>query len=237
MNATGRYVAPGQTVTDADVVVGDPPDSDTCSFWVSGLCSPFRSFGDRAAAYVEATQSGDPAKVQTVVNAGFGELWAPSSGDVPEWREVEGCSLPYAKGTVPAEVAFLTSGVDVQKRKLVFVVRGWGVRQESWLIDHGEIWGDTRLDQVWADLWEQVIDRSLRRSPDPEDVRRFRLPTRQAGAGRHPQGLRFLPSSSATVLRHEGLGSCAPADPGRADRGHSSRQATEVRSPAGPSRF
>jgi phage terminase large subunit GpA-like protein len=161
MNAGGLYVAPGQNVTDDDVVVGDPPDSDTASFWVSGLCSPFRSFGDRAAAYVEAVQSGDPGKLQMVINAGFGELWAPSGGDVPEWREVQDCSLPYAKNTVPAGVLFLTCGVDVQKRKLVYVVRGWGIRQESWLIDHGELWGDTRLDDVWLDLVDQVLERDF----------------------------------------------------------------------------
>ncbi len=161
MNATGRYVAPGQTVTDDDVVVGEPPISDTASFWVSGLCSPFRTFGDRAAAYVEAAQSGDPEKVQTVVNAGFGELWAPMSGEVPEWKEVEACAhhVAYGRGEVPEGVLFITVAVDVQKRKLVFVVRGWGVRQESWLIDHGELHGDTRLDDAWVDLWEQVLDR------------------------------------------------------------------------------
>lgn len=160
MNATGRFMAPGQTVTDDDVVVGAPPESDTASFWVSGLCSPFRTFGDRAASYVEAWQSGDPDKIQTVVNAGFGEIWTPTGGDVPEWKEVEDRSLPYAKGTVPEGVLFLTAGVDVQKRKLVYVIRGWGVRQESWLITHGEIWGDTRLDGVWSDLWSHVLEKS-----------------------------------------------------------------------------
>ena len=30
----------------------------------------------------------DPEKMQTVVNAGFGELWALMGGEVPEWREV-----------------------------------------------------------------------------------------------------------------------------------------------------
>jgi phage terminase large subunit GpA-like protein len=159
MNATGRYVAPGQTVTDDDVVVGDPPVSETASFWVSGLCTPFRTIGDRAAQYVEALHLGDPGKVQTAINAGFGELWSPMGGDVPEWKEVEACSLPYARGEIPEGVLFITVAVDVQKRKLVFVVRGWGVRQESWLIDHGELHGDTRLDDVWTDLWEQVIDR------------------------------------------------------------------------------
>ncbi len=36
----------------------------------------------------------------------------------------------------------------------------WGVRQESWLVEHGELFGsgDTRLDDVWIDLWTQVLD-------------------------------------------------------------------------------
>jgi phage terminase large subunit GpA-like protein len=161
MNATGLYLAPGQDVTADDQVIGEPAQSDTASFWVSGLASPFRSFGDRAAAYVDAVQSGDPAKVQTVINAGFGELWAPTAGEAPEWAEVADLKLPYASRDIPEGVLFLTAGVDVQKRKLVYVVRGWGVRQESWLIEHGELHGsgDTRLDDVWLDLWEQVLDR------------------------------------------------------------------------------
>ncbi len=58
MNAAGAYVAPGQRIEADDTITGEPPESDTESFWVSGLCSPFRSIGDRAAAYVEAVQSG-----------------------------------------------------------------------------------------------------------------------------------------------------------------------------------
>jgi len=59
---------------------------------------------------------------------------------------------PYARGAVPAGVRVLTAGVDVQQNRLVYVVRGWGVRQESWLIDEGELWGDTGGDEVWLDL-------------------------------------------------------------------------------------
>lgn len=161
MNATGLYLAPGQDVTDDDVVVGEPASSETMSFWVSGLCSPFRSLGDRAAAWLEAAQSGDADRVQTVINAGFGELYAPTAGVAPEWQEVEACALPYKSGgdDMPAGVRFLVGAVDVQRSKLVYVIRGFGVRQESWLIAFGEIWGDTRLDDVWLDLWETVIDR------------------------------------------------------------------------------
>jgi phage terminase large subunit GpA-like protein len=152
MNATGVYVAPGQTIDEDGNVVGDPPASETLSFWVSGLCSPFKSFGERAAAYVTALRSGDHQQVQTVINAGFGELWAPVGGDVPEWEHVRGLALPYRQGDVPEWVLFLTAGVDVQKNRLIYAVRGWGSRQQSALITSGEIWGDTSQEEVWTDL-------------------------------------------------------------------------------------
>ena len=50
----------------------------------------------------------------------------------------------------------LTCGVDVQKDRLVYVVRGWGSNSESWLIDHGELWGETEHEPVWAELGNLV---------------------------------------------------------------------------------
>jgi phage terminase large subunit GpA-like protein len=160
MNATGVYIAPGQTLDEHGNPVGDAPQSETISFWVSGLCSPFKSFGDRAAAYVAALRTGDHESIQTVINAGFGELWAPVGGDVPEWEHVRSLSLPYREGEVPDWVMFLTSGVDVQKNRLVYVVRGWGARQQSALITSGEIWGDTSQEEVWADLSNDLLART-----------------------------------------------------------------------------
>jgi phage terminase large subunit GpA-like protein len=155
LNETGAYVAPGQRLSAGGEVLGQPAANDTISFWVSGLASPFKTFGERAAEFVAAARSGDPAQVQTVVNGGFGELWAPAGGDAPEWMEVAERRLPYRFRDVPDGVLFITAGIDVQKDRLVYVLRGWGVRQESWLIEHGELFGehhDTRLDDVWAEL-------------------------------------------------------------------------------------
>ena len=40
---------------DADGnVIGDPLETSTVSFWVSGLCSPFVTFGQRAEDYLKA---------------------------------------------------------------------------------------------------------------------------------------------------------------------------------------
>ena len=160
MNARGAYVAPGQRIEADGIVIGDPPESTTVSFWVSGLASPFVSFGERAGRYVEALNSGDQEEVQTVINGGFGELWAPAGGDAPEWADVARLKLPYCSREIPAGVLFLTAGVDVQKNRLVYVIRGWGVRQESWLVEYGELWGETDHADVWVDL-AGVLDQPL----------------------------------------------------------------------------
>lgn len=158
MNRRGVYVAPGQHVEPDGTVVGDAPDSWTISFWVSGLASPFKSWGERAAEYIEAVRSGAPAEIQSVVNGGFGELWAPGGGDVPEWRELEKLKTPYLMGEVPSATRVITAAVDVHPKRLNFVVRGWAARSESWLIKADEIFGDTVEDGPWDDLEEVLLD-------------------------------------------------------------------------------
>lgn len=155
MNAKGLFVAPGQTITPEGEVVGDIPENSTLSFWVSGLASPFVSWGERAEKYVKALQTGEGDRIQTVINAGFGECYSDAlGGDAPAWEEVRARAQPYKSGDVPAEVICAVAGVDVQKRSLYYVVRGFGSHATSWLLDHGQIHGDTDQDQVWDDLWE-----------------------------------------------------------------------------------
>jgi phage terminase large subunit GpA-like protein len=160
MNKRGVFIAPGQSVGPDGTVRGDVPESTTASFWVSGLCSPFRTFGERANEYQDAQNSGDMHSVQTVVNASFGELWAPTAADALPWEEVAKLRLAtYSMGAVPAGAVYLTCGVDTQGNRLVYVIRAWGARQESWLIEAGELWGETALDHVWTDLADLLAKR------------------------------------------------------------------------------
>ena len=156
MNAAGVYLAPGQDVIDGKVV-GELPETDTASFWASGLMSPWRSFGACAAKWLRATGSGDQERIRAVINTDFGELYA-FKGDAPPPDIVRACAGKYVSGSVPDGVKRLTCGVDVQKRKLVYSVRGWGYSMESWLIEAGELWGETDQRQVWAELGE-LLDR------------------------------------------------------------------------------
>src|ERR1700730_4332431 len=130
LNASGRYVAPGQTIDSHGNVLGDPPDTSTISFWVSGLASPFVSFGERAENYLTAVRLEDPDKIRTSINQSFGELYAPGGGETPTWFAVTAHKAEYARGEVPARVYMIVLTVDVQKNSLIWIARGWGGGRE-----------------------------------------------------------------------------------------------------------
>lgn len=172
MNAAGHFLAPGQNVVDG-AVTGEPPESDTASFWVTGLMSPWRSFGERASAYVRALREGDQETLRVVINTGFGELYA-FRGEAPPAAAVRACAGAYKFGQVPAAVRALTCGVDVQKMRLVYAVRGWSYSMESWLIESGEIHGETDQLQVWMDLG-QLLERRWGESKDKPGLALIRM--------------------------------------------------------------
>jgi phage terminase large subunit GpA-like protein len=165
MNARGRFISPGQRVTPAGEVVGAASTSNVASFWISGLCSPWRSFGSRAAEFIAAVRAGNQDEIQVALNTGCGELYA-LGGDAPSWEQVRDLAEGYESGTVPEGVQMITCAVDVQKDRLVYGVRGWGFNSESWLIEADEIWGETAHDAVWMEL-----DELLTRDFDGKKIR------------------------------------------------------------------
>src|SRR6185295_19845355 len=115
-----------------------PPDTSTLSFWVSGLASPFVSFGQRVENYLTALRSNESGKIQTALNSQFGEVYVDGSGDVPAWEAIYENRGEIAPGIVPDAARYLTFGCDVQKNRLIWVVRAWGYRATSWLVKNGE---------------------------------------------------------------------------------------------------
>lgn len=160
LNRRGRAVAPGQTIDDGGNVVGEPEPSNTFSLWVSGLASPFVSFGSRASDLIEARETLESGKIQAAVNTAFGELYAPGGGEAPELAELisRRRESGYKRGEVPDGVIHAVLACDVQKDRIIWVIRGFGVRATSWLIDHGSLWGDTVESGVWDDLAALLTD-------------------------------------------------------------------------------
>ncbi|MGE1157053.1 terminase gpA endonuclease subunit, partial [Pseudomonas kitaguniensis] len=71
-------------------------------------------WGERAQRYVEAVRSGNPGDIAAVKNQGFGELYSPGGGAVPDWKEVADRASPdYRCDEVPKGVRILTLTADV----------------------------------------------------------------------------------------------------------------------------
>lgn len=156
LNARGVFVAPGQAIAADGEVIREPPDSSTLSFWVSGLASPFVTFGQRAETYLDAVREASAEKIQVAINAGFGELFSVGGGDAPSWNEVSECRAEYALGEIPKGVGLLICSCDVQKDKIYYVIRGWGERATSWLVECGCLYGETIEQGIWTDLADLI---------------------------------------------------------------------------------
>ncbi len=155
MNAGGAFIAPGMTIADDGSLAGEAEDNTNYSLWVSGLASPFLTWGERLEEIINADAMGDSEARQGAQNK-TGELWSPIGGDVPDWQAIMNRREPYAAGAMPDDAVRLTMAVDVQADRLPFIIRAWGPRATSWLIEHGELLGDTSQTPVWGMLAEKI---------------------------------------------------------------------------------
>jgi len=159
MNARGVAVAPGESVTAAGEITGtaDSAGFTHFSIWVSGLCSfaVKKSYGFLAKKLLGAQIDGTPAKLLAVYNTGFGECYA-EAGDAPSWEEVRALCWGYAAAELLLEPLRIYCTIDVQKNRLVYVVRAWFAGMGSMLLEHGELWGETDQDGVWEQLSELI---------------------------------------------------------------------------------
>lgn len=155
LNEGGRYIPHTLTSSGAHEEVDEPAENTTASFWVSGLASPWQTFGQRAERLAKAYRSKEPERIQGTINTAFGELFKVR-GEAPPWEAVLETRVQLPRRHVPDWVQLVTMGVDVQKRGLYYVIRGWGFNNRSHLIDHDYIHGETEYDDVWV-LWQSVL--------------------------------------------------------------------------------
>lgn len=116
--------------------------------------SPWLAWWELAAEFLRT--HGTPT-FQNFVNSWLGEPWVERIEDSrPD--ELVACVGGYGRGEVPEDVRVVTAGVDVQKRFLVYTVRGWGLDMESWLLDHGRV---DDFDQLAGVLFSKPLPRGL----------------------------------------------------------------------------
>lgn len=130
-------------------------DGRTAGFHLSSLYSPFESWADIAAEFLRVKR--DPARLKTWVNTALGETWDEGQSRLePEalasraenWGEM-----------LPAQVAAITAGIDVQDDRLEVEIVGHGRSDETWSLAYHVLYGDPASEELWSELDAVLLQR------------------------------------------------------------------------------
>ncbi|MBN3851998.1 phage terminase large subunit family protein [Paraburkholderia sp. Ac-20340] len=166
----GGWIGDGQEISQEGAVSGDLVARKSAGFWIVGAMSPFilGGIGGLARAKVKAERelevSGDDLTLRQVTVKQFGFPYAPKRGvgsiDANVLADRAEPDLKLAK--VSEGVRFMTAFVDIQIASFDWLVRGFGVGGESWVVDRGRIPADPATS---AEDWDQLLELIARTYP------------------------------------------------------------------------
>jgi phage terminase large subunit GpA-like protein len=174
LNLAGKWVALGQAVDEAGALAGEPPATRTDSYWFCGLASNLGAWGVLAHDLCKAEQNfeaqQDEEQLKAVWNR-FGFPYEPKNVGVVslDAETLRRRAEPYPLRIVPPGVRALFAAVDVQANRFDVLVRGFGERGESWIVDHFQLFKSADPDRMiqpasYAEDWDlleaAVLDRT-----------------------------------------------------------------------------
>jgi phage terminase large subunit GpA-like protein len=140
------------------VWIATNPGHWRAGFHLSALYSPVGWLSWKDVAKKFELAGNDPEKRKTFMNTILGLPWE-ESGETIANEYLERRKEQYAC-EIPPGVLFLTMAVDVQKDRLEYEVKGWGINEESWGIEYGVLRGSTTElisnDKDFPSPWQQL---------------------------------------------------------------------------------
>jgi len=141
----GGWVYRGETIDEDGNVSGDRTASKTAGFWIVGAMSNFmmggigglaRSLVEAQRAYANDRSEQTENDLRQVWTKRFGIPFSPPRqvGTLDASALVDRAEEHLVLGQVPEGVRFLTAWADIQGNGFRILVRGWGVKGESWVI-------------------------------------------------------------------------------------------------------
>jgi phage terminase large subunit GpA-like protein len=102
----------------------------------------------------------DPQQLKTFINSNLGESWEDQT-DKLKPHDLAKRASEYAPSIIPPGCLAITMGIDTQDKWIEYTRLGWGCSPETntpkhWIIDQGQIQGDTASAQVWDELQAEI---------------------------------------------------------------------------------
>jgi len=124
------------------------PNGRWPGFHLPSLYSPWVTWPELAEKWLDA--QGDRELLKTFLNLQLGEPWREQDLEKElDTSELASRAETYA-AEIPHGVGVLTASIDVQGDRLELLVKGWGARQESWMIGHHRLYGDPESAELWG---------------------------------------------------------------------------------------
>lgn len=157
----GVWVPQGAEVRADGTLANLPRPNPHRGYRLNALYSPWLTFSEIAAKFLEANESG-AAKLMNFNNSWLAEPFEEKAEETkPE--TLAALAEDYDAGLVPKDVLVLTAGADVQKDAIYYTIRGWGANERSWLIQAGRV-------DTWQALENLVMLASYRRVLDGDTL-------------------------------------------------------------------
>ena len=129
-----------------------PGRAKHAGFHLNELYSPWSTWSAMTEDFLEAKKR--PETLRVWVNTSLGETWEEEETYSIDNEKLAARIEQYVE--LPESVALLTAGVDVQDDRLECLIKGWGVKDESWFVDYKTLYGSPGRDEVWKALDEHL---------------------------------------------------------------------------------
>ena len=123
--------------------------------WAAYSTSPNAAWGQLALEWLES--KGDVESLKTFVNTCLGELWEEEYSSKVGADTMQARAEIMDPAIVPAKAVLITFGVDVQDNRIAVSMWGFARGEESWIINHQEIFGDPAQPEIWKQLDEVIL--------------------------------------------------------------------------------
>ncbi|GJM43476.1 MAG: terminase [Gemmatimonadota bacterium] len=118
------------------LIEGEIPRTKYRSYRINCVYSPLLTFSEIVAEWFQRKDV--RSDLMNFVNSWEAKPWVDSRTTVTE-SALAAIALDYEEGTVHEEGQVLVAGIDVQHGSVYYVVRAYGYREKSWLVEKGRI--------------------------------------------------------------------------------------------------